>query len=68
MVKDYWLFLFIQEMGTSGGGGAEGGGGEVQLVAPLSVQPTRKATAGAAAALRRFWRSTSRRAWRTHNP
>ncbi|XP_026323485.1 protein ECT2 isoform X3 [Hyposmocoma kahamanoa] len=44
----------INEMGTSGGGGAEGGGGEVQLVAPLSVQPTRKATAGAAAALRRF--------------
>lgn len=47
------FFLFVQEMGTSGGG-AEGGGGEVQLVAPLSVQPTRKATAGAAAALRRF--------------
>ncbi|CAB3248321.1 unnamed protein product [Arctia plantaginis] len=39
----------INEMGTSGGG-AEGGG-EV-LVAPLSVQPTRKATAGQA--LRRF--------------
>ncbi|CAK1599944.1 unnamed protein product [Parnassius mnemosyne] len=38
----------INEMGTSGGGGAEGG--EV-LVAPLSVQPTRKVTA---AALRRF--------------
>ncbi|CAG4963119.1 unnamed protein product [Parnassius apollo] len=38
----------INEMGTSGGGGAEGG--EV-LVAPLSVQPTRKLTA---AALRRF--------------
>ncbi|XP_038208839.1 protein ECT2 [Zerene cesonia] len=40
----------INEMGGSGGGGE---GGEV-LVAPLSVQPTRKATAGAAAALRRF--------------
>ncbi|XP_049698801.1 protein ECT2 isoform X6 [Helicoverpa armigera] len=38
----------INEMGTSGGGAA---GGEV-LVAPLSVQPTRKAAAGAA--LRRF--------------
>lgn len=43
-----------QEMGASGGG-AEGGG-EV-LVAPLSVQPTRKATAGQA--LRRFWRRTA---------
>ncbi|XP_075983082.1 epithelial cell transforming 2 pebble isoform X6 [Anticarsia gemmatalis] len=40
----------INEMGASGGG-AEGGGDV--LVAPLSVQPTRKA-AGAAAALRRF--------------
>lgn len=40
----------INEMGTSGGGCGEGA--EV-LVAPLSVQPTRKA-AGAAAALRRF--------------
>ncbi|XP_022822603.1 protein ECT2 isoform X3 [Spodoptera litura] len=39
----------INEMGTSGGGA--GGGGEV-LVAPLSVQPTRKAAPGAA--LRRF--------------
>ncbi|KAJ8734855.1 hypothetical protein PYW08_014105 [Mythimna loreyi] len=39
----------INEMGTSGGGAA--GGGDV-LVAPLSVQPTRKAQA--AAALRRF--------------
>ncbi|KAM3966479.1 LOW QUALITY PROTEIN: epithelial cell transforming 2 pebble [Aphomia sociella] len=39
----------INEMGTSGGGAGEGA--EV-LVAPLSVQPTRKA--GAAAALRRF--------------
>ncbi|XP_049887535.1 protein ECT2 isoform X2 [Pectinophora gossypiella] len=43
----------INEMGTSGGSG-EGAGGSV-LVAPLSVQPTRKAAgAGAAAALRRF--------------
>ncbi|KAJ0181265.1 hypothetical protein K1T71_003350 [Dendrolimus kikuchii] len=40
----------INEMGTSSGGE---GGSEV-LVAPLSVQPTRKATAGAANALRRF--------------
>ncbi|CAK1548456.1 unnamed protein product [Leptosia nina] len=40
----------INEMGGSGAGGE---GSEV-LVAPLSVQPTRKATAGAAAALRRF--------------
>ncbi|XP_064071093.1 protein ECT2 isoform X3 [Vanessa tameamea] len=39
----------INEMGASGGG--EGGS---VLVAPLSVQPTRKAGAGAAAALRRF--------------
>ncbi|XP_060810252.1 protein ECT2 isoform X2 [Amyelois transitella] len=38
----------INEMGAHGGGGAAGG----VLVAPLSVQPTRKA--GAAAALRRF--------------
>lgn len=44
----------INEMGTSSGaGGGADGGGEV-LVAPLSVQPTRKAAAGAAAALRRF--------------
>ncbi|XP_037300205.1 protein ECT2 isoform X2 [Manduca sexta] len=47
----------INEMGASGAcggcGGAEGAVGAV-LVAPLSVQPTRKATAGAAAALRRF--------------
>ncbi|XP_073945050.1 epithelial cell transforming 2 pebble isoform X2 [Choristoneura fumiferana] len=42
----------INEMGTSSGGGGGAEGGEV-LVAPLSVQPTRKA-AGAAAALRRF--------------
>ncbi|XP_052737136.1 protein ECT2 isoform X4 [Bicyclus anynana] len=41
----------INEMGASGGGGGEGAS---MLVAPLSVQPTRKATAGAAAALRRF--------------
>ncbi|XP_022118394.2 protein ECT2 isoform X2 [Pieris rapae] len=40
----------INEMGSSGGAGEAS---EV-LVAPLSVQPTRKATAGAAAALRRF--------------
>ncbi|XP_032516478.2 protein ECT2 isoform X6 [Danaus plexippus] len=39
----------INEMGTSGSGGGEA----AVLVAPLSVQPTRKAT-GAAAALRRF--------------
>ncbi|CAH2099781.1 unnamed protein product [Euphydryas editha] len=39
----------INEMGASGGG--EGGS---MLVAPLSVQPTRKAAAGAGAALRRF--------------
>lgn len=50
--------LCVQEMGTSGGGA--GGGGEV-LVAPLSVQPTRKAAPGAA--LRRFWRRAPRRAW-----
>ncbi|XP_013148591.1 PREDICTED: protein ECT2 isoform X2 [Papilio polytes] len=42
----------INEMGTSGGSGAEGGG-EV-LVAPLSVQPTRKAAGARAPALRRF--------------
>ncbi|XP_045542653.1 protein ECT2 isoform X2 [Papilio machaon] len=42
----------INEMGTSGGSGAEGGG-EV-LVAPLSVQPTRKASGARAPALRRF--------------
>ncbi|CAH2068784.1 unnamed protein product, partial [Iphiclides podalirius] len=43
----------INEMGTSGGSGGEGGG-EV-LVAPLSVQPTRKATGPrASSALRRF--------------
>ncbi|CAH0722687.1 unnamed protein product, partial [Brenthis ino] len=40
----------INEMGSSAGGG---GAGAAVLVAPLSVQPTRKA-AGAAAALRRF--------------
>ncbi|XP_045760563.1 protein ECT2 isoform X6 [Maniola jurtina] len=39
----------INEMGASGGGGE----GAAVLVAPLSVQPTRKA-AGAAGALRRF--------------
>ncbi|XP_045529668.1 protein ECT2 isoform X5 [Pieris brassicae] len=39
----------INEMGSSGAGEASD-----VLVAPLSVQPTRKATAGAAAALRRF--------------
>ncbi|XP_068629216.1 uncharacterized protein pbl isoform X2 [Battus philenor] len=42
----------INEMGASGGSGGEGGG-EV-LVAPLSVQPTRKATGPRAAAQRRF--------------
>ncbi|XP_039745490.1 protein ECT2 isoform X2 [Pararge aegeria] len=41
----------INEMGASAGGNGEGAS---MLVAPLSVQPTRKATAGAAAALRRF--------------
>lgn len=39
-------------MGASSGGCASGGGDV--LVAPLSVQPTRKAAAQAAAALRRF--------------
>ncbi|XP_028175073.1 protein ECT2 isoform X4 [Ostrinia furnacalis] len=42
----------INEMGASSGGCASGGGDV--LVAPLSVQPTRKAAAQAAAALRRF--------------
>ncbi|XP_061711445.1 protein ECT2 isoform X3 [Cydia pomonella] len=44
----------INEMGTSSGAGGGGQGGGEVLVAPLSVQPTRKAAAGAAAALRRF--------------
>ncbi|XP_063393275.1 protein ECT2 isoform X3 [Cydia fagiglandana] len=44
----------INEMGTSSGAGGGGEGGGEVLVAPLSVQPTRKAAAGAAAALRRF--------------
>lgn len=48
---------YLQELGAGGAG--EGGS---VLVAPLSVQPTRKA-AGAAGALRRLWRRTSRRAW-----
>ncbi|XP_048005414.1 protein ECT2 isoform X2 [Leguminivora glycinivorella] len=44
----------INEMGTSSGAGGGGDGGGEVLVAPLSVQPTRKAAASAAAALRRF--------------
>ncbi|GBP31258.1 Protein ECT2 [Eumeta japonica] len=42
----------INEMGTSSSSGKDSG--TDMLVAPLSVQPTRKAAAGAAAALRRF--------------